>query len=58
MALSQPVPNFATEPAGQIIALLNHIAALLTEMQNAMNVNTKRLEAAIHHASAQIINRG
>ena len=46
------------DQAEQIIALLNQIAALLTEMQNAMNVNTKRLAAAIHHASGQIINRG
>jgi len=27
-------------------------------MQNTMNANANRLEAAIHHASAQIINRG
>ena len=46
------------DQAEQIIALLNRIAALLAEMQNAMNANVNRLEAAIHHASAQIINRG
>jgi hypothetical protein len=46
------------DQAEQIIALLNQIAALLTEMQSAMNANANRLEAAIHHASGQIINRG
>ena len=46
------------DQAEQIIALLNQIAALLAEIQNAMNANANRLEAAIHHASGQIINRG
>jgi hypothetical protein len=46
------------DQAEQIIALLNQIAVLLTEMQSAMNANANRLEAAIHHASGQIINRG
>ena len=46
------------DQAEQTIALLNRIAALLAEMQNAMNANANRLEAAIHHASGQIINRG
>jgi len=46
------------DQAEQIIALLNRIAALLAEMQNAMNANVTPLQAGIHHASGQIINRG
>ena len=38
------------DQAEQIIALLNQIAALLAEIQNAMNANANRLEAAIHYA--------
>ena len=45
------------DQAENIIALLSQIATLLTEMQRAMNANADRIEAAIHHASAQIINR-
>ena len=37
---------------------VEQIIALLTDMPSTMNANANRLEAAIHHASGQIINRG